>query len=77
MRQVLELPTGERARFAQELIASLDDDTERGDSEVQAAWQVEITKRIADVREGRVALEDGEAVLEELEAELAVSGSDS
>jgi len=45
----LALPLNERARIAAELIASLDEGEDTG---VEAAWAVEIEKRIAEVESG-------------------------
>ena len=45
----LTLPPDERAWLASELIASLD---EGEDAEVEAAWAVEIERRIAEVESG-------------------------
>ncbi|MFZ2629626.1 MAG: addiction module protein [Rugosibacter sp.] len=47
--EALKLTSGERAAFAQLLLASLDEDTEIDD-----AWAVEIERRIADVDSGAV-----------------------
>ena len=45
----LALPPDERAWLASELIASLD---EGEDADVEAAWAVEIERRIAEVESG-------------------------
>ena len=50
--RAMTLPTEERARLAEELLASLDP---REDA-VDAAWDAEIRKRIADVESGTVRL---------------------
>jgi putative addiction module component (TIGR02574 family) len=42
--EALKLTTGERAAFAQLLLASLDED-----AEVEQAWAAEVERRIADV----------------------------
>ena len=46
------LPPEDRARLAEELLASLDP----GEDEVEAAWDSEIRKRIAEVENGAVRL---------------------
>lgn len=46
------LPPEERARLAEELLATLD----HSDDGVEAAWDAEIRKRIADVERGTVQL---------------------
>lgn len=45
--EALKLTTGERAAFAQLLLASLDEDTE-----VEEAWAAEVERRISDVENG-------------------------
>ena len=47
--EALKLTSGERAAFAQLLLASLDED-----SEIEDAWAAEIERRIADVESGAV-----------------------
>ena len=56
----LLLPPGERAKLAERLIASLD-----RDPEVQAAWDEEIRKRVADFYAGRLESVPAEEVLAE------------
>jgi putative addiction module component (TIGR02574 family) len=45
--EALKLSSGERAAFAQLLLASLDED-----AEIEEAWAVEIERRIADIESG-------------------------
>ncbi len=45
--EALKLTTGERAAFAQLLLASLDED-----AEIEEAWAFEIESRIADIESG-------------------------
>jgi putative addiction module component (TIGR02574 family) len=47
--QALRLTSGERAAFAQVLLASLDED-----AEIEEAWAHEVESRIADVESGVV-----------------------
>lgn len=47
--QALRLTSGERAAFAQVLLASLDED-----AEIEDAWASEVERRIADVESGAV-----------------------
>jgi putative addiction module component (TIGR02574 family) len=49
--EALKLPLGERASFAQVLLASLDEDTE-----IDEAWSSEINRRIAAIENGTVPL---------------------
>ena len=51
--RALALPPEDRARLAEELLASLDD---RAGPVVDAAWDLELQKRIADVAAGATAL---------------------
>lgn len=47
--EALKLSSGERAAFAQMLLASLDDD-----AEVEEAWAVETERRLAEIENGTV-----------------------
>lgn len=49
--EALKLSTAERARLAEHLIASLDED-----SEIEDAWAAEVERRIAEVEAGTVQL---------------------
>ena len=49
--ETLKLTTSERARLAEHLIASLDEDTE-----IEEAWAAEVDRRIADIENGSVQL---------------------
>jgi putative addiction module component (TIGR02574 family) len=61
----LELPLHERARLAERLLASLDED-----AAVEQAWAAEIDRRVADYRAGRLPALDGDAVLVEARSRL-------
>jgi putative addiction module component (TIGR02574 family) len=54
-----ELPPEDRARLAEELRASLQDENE---SEVEAAWDREIELRLAQVQNGKARLVSAEDV---------------
>ena len=47
--EALQLTSGERAAFAQLLLASLDED-----AEIEDAWAAEVERRITDVENGTV-----------------------
>lgn len=47
--EALKLTSGERAAFAQLLLASLDED-----AEIEDAWATEVERRIAEVESGAV-----------------------
>ena len=47
LEDALQLAPGERAQIAEELLATLDDDSRE---EVEAAWSAEIERRAADAR---------------------------
>jgi putative addiction module component (TIGR02574 family) len=49
--EVLKLSAGERARLAEHLIASLDEDTE-----IEEAWAVEVERRIAEIEGEKVQM---------------------
>lgn len=46
---VLALPRGERARLAERLLASLDEETE-----IDAAWKREVEDRLKAYRQGKI-----------------------
>ena len=52
-KQAQTLPPEERAQFAQELLESVERDS---DPEVQAAWEAEIASRIAKYERGEAKL---------------------
>ena len=60
--QARELPREERARLAEALIQSLDEE-----AEVERAWEDEIRRRLAELRDGSVKTIPAEEVLAELE----------
>ena len=62
-QELLKLPASDRARLAERLIASLDEDTE-----VEAAWLAEVRRRDAELKSGTVEsipLEDALASIRE------------
>jgi putative addiction module component (TIGR02574 family) len=61
----LELPVHERARLAERLLASLDQD-----AAVEQAWADEIERRLAAYRAGELKAIDGDAVMAEARARL-------
>lgn len=63
-----ELAPEDRARLAQELLASLEDDV---DPEVDAAWEEEIRKRIAEVESGTAKLIPADEVFARIRRALA------
>lgn len=65
-----ELSIKERVRLARRLLDTVVENEDDG-KDVEAAWRVEIERRVKQVREGRAGLEDTATVLRELEAELA------
>ena len=64
--EALRLSRRERARVAEELLASL----EEPDDEVAAAWAGELERRSRDVAEGRVQTTDWETARDEIVREL-------
>ena len=54
--ELLSLPPSDRARLAEVLLASLDAESQLGPvADVEAAWQAEAERRLAELREGTVA----------------------
>lgn len=49
--EALKLTPAERAKLAERLIASLDED-----SEIEEAWAVEVERRVAEIEAGTVQL---------------------
>jgi putative addiction module component (TIGR02574 family) len=64
------LPPEDRARLAEELLASLSED---GDSELEAAWDEEIRQRIAEIESGTARLIPAEEVFAEIRQMLRPS----
>ena len=60
--QLVAFPSRERAELAQFLMDSLESE----DDEVEAAWDVELTRRVDDIQAGRVVGEPSERVFAEL-----------
>jgi putative addiction module component (TIGR02574 family) len=56
--EALKLGAGERARLAEHLIASLDEDPD-----LDAAWEAEIQKRIHEIDSGQVQMLSASEVL--------------
>lgn len=73
LAEALRLPVKERADLAAQLLRSLDDE-EREEAvspdEWQRVWTAEIEKRMREIREGKVALIDGDEVFREIQASL-------
>ena len=67
LHEALGLPTDERAELAAELIASLDGPA---DPEAEAAWDVEIERRIAAIEAGTIRLEPWTEVKRRIEKEI-------
>jgi putative addiction module component (TIGR02574 family) len=65
--EALDLPPGNRALIAAELEASLDDASAK---EVEEAWTKELSKRLREVREGRVKAIPAEKVLRDARKRL-------
>jgi putative addiction module component (TIGR02574 family) len=52
--EVLDLPPSDRARLAQRLLASLDDEDAEEPQEVERAWEEEIRRRLEAYHAGQV-----------------------
>lgn len=66
--ELLTLPAREREELADQLYASLED--EPMDPDWEQAWSQELSRRVADIADGRVELIDADEVHDELRAEL-------
>lgn len=63
--EALKLTVAERAKLAEHLIASLDED-----SEIEEAWAAEIERRIAEIEAGTVQLISGAEAIARARAAL-------
>jgi putative addiction module component (TIGR02574 family) len=63
VKKARNLPPEDRARLAEELLASLHED---GDSDIEAAWDEEIRRRIAEIESGTAKLVPAEEVFAEI-----------
>jgi putative addiction module component (TIGR02574 family) len=64
----LELPRSERARLAQRLLESLDDEAVEDPAEVEKAWEEELRRRVAELDSGSAELIPAEQVFADLRA---------
>lgn len=65
----LSLPRGERARLAERLLASLDED-----AEIEEAWAAEVRRRLDAYRKGDIEAVPAEDVVREARRRVAGSG---
>jgi putative addiction module component (TIGR02574 family) len=68
LEKALALSTQERGQLIDRLMASLDE--EPAEEGVEAAWNMEIKRRVDDLRAGRATIVPGEAVLTRLKRRL-------
>lgn len=66
---LLELPAPDRAEAARALLESLDGEDDAGAASAEPAWQAEIARRVLEVEQGVVELDDGPAALRRLRAD--------
>jgi putative addiction module component (TIGR02574 family) len=64
--EALELPLDERAKFAAELLESLQD----AEEDIDSAWAAEIERRVAAARSGELQSTDWRTVLDRIEADV-------
>jgi putative addiction module component (TIGR02574 family) len=62
--EALELPVQERAKLAHDLINSIDEESAE---DMASAWDLELKKRVREIREGRVKGIPAEEVFAKLE----------
>ena len=67
-RDALSLPSEERAKLAHDLIVSLDTEGIEAESDIEDAWDREIGRRVAEIREGRAHGRPAEQLLAEIRA---------
>jgi putative addiction module component (TIGR02574 family) len=66
-REVLRLPKADRARLAEVLLTSLAaEDAAASPAEIEAAWETEIARRVAELRDGTVVGIPAEQVFAEV-----------
>ena len=65
--EAMKLPRRQRARLAQRLISSLD---QEGDADAERLWLAEAERRLADLKSGKVAGIPAERVLKKVRAAL-------
>jgi putative addiction module component (TIGR02574 family) len=63
LREAMDLPPAERARLAEELLASLDEREE----DVERAWAAEIERRAQEIRNGATPGEEWRKVLQRIQ----------
>ena len=63
--EALKLTASDRARLAEHLIASLDEDTE-----IEEAWATEVERRIAEIDTGKVQMIPAAEAIAEARASL-------
>jgi len=63
--EALQLPTADRVRLVERLIASLD-----ADPEVEEVWAAEVERRNAEIESGAVSLVPGPEALAALKAQF-------
>ncbi len=68
LQQAMHLPVKARAKLAAKLIGSLDE--EEPDTDVDAAWAVEIDRRLAEVDAGTAKLVPAEEALRRVRAKI-------
>ncbi len=61
-RKARALPPGDRVRLAEELLATV----QEADPEIEAAWDAEIKRRIAEIESGTAKLIPAEEVFAEV-----------
>lgn len=65
LAELLQLPTHVRARLAESLIASLDED-----ADVEYAWRSEVERRVSELDSGAATTRPSAEVFEEARARL-------
>ncbi len=65
----LNLPEDDRVKLANDLLSSLHGSM---DSDIEAAWDVELCRRIQDIESGKAELHDADEVIKRVRSRIGV-----
>ncbi len=65
----LNLPENDRVKLANELLASLNGSM---DADIEAAWDVELCRRIEEIESGKAELHDADEVVKRVRSRIGV-----
>ena len=67
---LLALPPKRRAKIAGILLRSLDDEEDADQKEIDDAWAKELTRRVEEIRTGKVKLVSGDTFMKNVRAKI-------